>query len=249
MVQQLPTRLGKTPLMDAIFEMRLASSVPLSQIMSGILFSQLGCTNIEKLPHADLPEFIRNSEPNLKYIALSRIDWDGYAIHVGDNSIGLTCGHPYRGWREFLPRIKLLLEKLQDLPFITSIERYSLKYIDVFPFPDFSLTSENFNINIGVASKQLNFNSTHLRTDLNDEDVIHIIQVFGEATGTNEKLGETKHGVLMDIDSIIDCEGLSLQLLMPKLEEKLNTLHTKHKNLFFSLLTPIGLEKLEPHYE
>lgn len=249
MVQQLPTQLGKTPLMDAIFEIRLASTVPLSQIMSGILFSQLGCTNIEKLPHADLPEFIRNSEPNLKYTALSRIEWDGYSIHVGDNSIGLTTGHPYRGWRDFSSRIKSLLEKIQDLTFITSIERYSLKYIDVFPFPEFYLTGENFNINIGIASKQLNWNTTHLRTDLQDEETLHIIQVFGEATATNEKIGATKHGVLLDIDSINNGNGLSLPSFMPLLDEKLSALHLRHKKLFFDLLTPIGLAKLEPSYE
>lgn len=249
MTQQLPTRLGKSPLVEAIFELRIGTELALSQILSGILYTSLNCTNIEKLPPADIPEFVRNSDPNLKYAALSRLKWGQYHISVGDNSIGLSTGYPYPGWASFKSKIIELLNATAPYNFVKSVERFSLKYIDIFPMPEYELADKNFSIGLQVPGAKLNHSATQIRTEITDESTVHILQLVGEATGNIPEHNEIKHGVLMDIDSIEMVPIQTLPSLLSDIDDSLNTLHAKNKALFFSMLSPEGIEKLEPKYD
>lgn len=52
----LPSKLGKEPLMDAVFEMRFESQVPVASIWPGMLYGMLpGDKSMENLPLISLP--------------------------------------------------------------------------------------------------------------------------------------------------------------------------------------------------
>lgn len=248
MSRPLPTRLGKSPLIEAVFEIRFDSDIPVSNIFSGVFFTQLSCSKIERLPHADIPESIRQKDSNLKYSPVSRISWEGFWINVGDNSLGLATGFPYKGWDEFRRKIHILLTKANEFRLIKKLERFSLKYIDIFQEKEFQIGQSGLDISLDIGKKQYNNKATHVRTEINEGGSLHIIQIAGEAIGTLPN-GETKHGVLLDIDSVKMDPPNTIKELLNEFEQNLDALHLKNKELFFSMLTKDGLDKLEPHYE
>ena len=70
---KLPLKLGKEPLIEALFEMRFKATAPVSNILPGLLFTKFkGEKKIEKLPAAQLPEELRKVDPSLHYAPLLR---------------------------------------------------------------------------------------------------------------------------------------------------------------------------------
>ena len=128
---KLPSKLGKEPLVTVLFEIRFTAKLALSNILPGILFSKLGCENIEPTPHAQIPEQIRRADPNLKYLPLVALKWQRYQVLVGDSSVVLSCDIPYLGWTDFRTHILSLINELEQTKLISEVERYSLKYVDV----------------------------------------------------------------------------------------------------------------------
>ena len=107
---KLPLKLGKEPLIEALFEMRFKATAPVSNILPGLLFTKFkGEKKIEKLPAAQLPEELRKVDPSLHYAPLLRIYWDRFMILTSDRSSGLACKMPYPGWNAaFKPRFSIL---------------------------------------------------------------------------------------------------------------------------------------------
>ena len=103
----LPTKLNKDPLVDAVFEIRLSSSMPASSVIPGILFDKLKPhPQIERLPASDIPSPIRALNPALQFQPLMRIHWNNsFLVLVGDVSLGLACKMPYPGWQSFKSHI------------------------------------------------------------------------------------------------------------------------------------------------
>lgn len=63
---QLPAKLKKEPLADAIFEIRFTSAIPGSNIIPGALASRLGTDDpkFERLPASDIPSRVRDMDPS-----------------------------------------------------------------------------------------------------------------------------------------------------------------------------------------
>src|SRR6266849_8050173 len=131
---KLPKKLGREPLIEAIFEMRFKTPSPASNFLPGYLFTKLvGQKTIERLPAAELPEQMRSVDQNLRYAPLIRIRWGSYLVLIGDRNVGLACGVPYLGWHDFKPNILMLVRSLSQAEIIDSVERFSLRYTDIIP--------------------------------------------------------------------------------------------------------------------
>jgi uncharacterized protein (TIGR04255 family) len=61
--------------------------------------------------------------------------------------------------------------------------------------------------------------------------------------------GSQRTGLLMDIDGIRDYNTSNLSEFIDELSDRIETLHTRNKELFFGLLTDETLAYLEPSYE
>lgn len=244
----LPVRLGKSPLVEALFEVRFQAQGPASSILPGFLYTKLGCTEIIKTPHAEIPDQIRLSAPELMFVPLTRLKWDSYFISLGDNNIVISSGYPYDGWPKFKQVIHTVLSTAAELGLIGQIDRFSLKYLDIFDMPGFTTPGDGLSFNVGFPGIDNNMRSTHLRTEIPKGSQHHIIQYFGEAQG-NLPGGSVKKGQMLDIDSIQSLEKTTLKQLISDFDSFMNKLHTPNKQLFFNLISPEGLRALEPIYE
>lgn len=244
----LPSRLGKSPLVEALFEIRFKTAHPASSILPGFLYTKLGCSEIIKLPHADIPDQIRHSSPELMFVPLTRLKWEKYYINIGDNNIVISSGNPYGGWKTFKGAIRQVLEDSNILGMIGTIDRFSLKYLDIFDMPGFSKPGDGLSFNVGFPGINNEPRSTHLRTEIPQGSKHHIVQYFGEAQG-NLPGGILRKGQMLDIDSIQNLESIPLNDILNKFDTYMDELHLPNKRLFFNLISPEGLSALEPSYE
>ena len=88
MVDKIPVRLKKEPLIEAIWEIRFSPAKPLvADLLPGILFesSPKKFDNVVKLSFPNLPDFAMEHDPNLRYIPRIRLE-GGQFIRSGRKS-------------------------------------------------------------------------------------------------------------------------------------------------------------------
>lgn len=244
----LPTRLGKSPLVDAIFEVRFSGEAQLSSILTGILYANLNCSKVDRLPNSDLPEFIRQADANLKYAVYSRLTWDNYYIGVGDNVLTLSPMPPYPGWKNFKQKIETVIEQLSKLNNIQSAERFSLKYIDILDENIHHDIYDTLNIGLALLDRKFNQKTLQIRVEVPKNNGMHLFQVIGQAVATLPD-ASTKTGILVDIDSIQLLPELPKAESFNAIHAQIDELHQENKELFFKLLTENGLARLEAVYD
>lgn len=247
-MSRLPTRLRKDPLVTVVFELRFTSDFPASKILPGILFSQLGCSNLQNTPHSEIPESIRTSDPNLVYAPLVILQWGEYQIQIGDKSLQLACEMPYKGWCEFKKHIMELLIFIKNLGVIKGVERYSLKYIDIIDYKSNGSFKDLLDIDLKFGRNDFNIAGTQIRTEANYEDTIVIMNLIGQARADFPN-GSFKSGFLIDIDCIKPLNHESFMEIVGNFPDYLEDIHDLNKNIFFGYLTEEGLEHLEAEYE
>lgn len=155
-MQILPKKLKKEPLIDGVFEIRFTSAFPAGGILPGMLYGKLdGNKTIEQLPVGQLPQAMRDADPNLQFAPLSRLDWERFYINVSDRSVSIGFKHPYPGWISFKPAITKVMEALKEASFIKSVERYALKYIDLLPATNLREQADFVNFDVTLAGHKL----------------------------------------------------------------------------------------------
>ena len=249
MATNLPKKLNKEPLIDAVFEVRFTSTTPVSVILPGYLFNKLnGAKSIEALSIAQLPKPLRDADPNLKFAPLSRLDWNQFLINIGDFSASISCKYPYLGWNTFKPAIIEVITILAEIGIVESVERYSMKYIDLIPSSDLQQQVSMVNFDVTIAGHRLEKEPFQLRMEIPRDGFINVVQVMSAAEATLHD-GTTKTGLVVDVDTVVNQNAISMQKLLEEFSDKLDTIHQINKAMFFDCITPQTIELLEPVYE
>lgn len=250
MSKAYPKRLTKEPLFDAVFELRFNSQIPASSILPGFLFSKLtGSSGIEKLPAAQLPEQIRMADPNLQFAPLVRFHWEAFLIMISDRSISIACKMPYPGWTKFKTGIINTLESLSEINIIDSVQRFSLKYVDLIPSNNIKEQVSMVNINLNVANHLLEKEVFQIRVEIPDGDIINVIQIVSSAEIINSDNGLKKSGIIVDIDTLKSISSTKLNDLIKSIPNDLEELHETNVKAFFDCLKPDTIAALGPIYE
>lgn len=249
MTKQLPKKLGKEPLIDVVFEIRFTCNPPAGGILPGFLFTRLnGHKTIIELPTMQLPQQIRNDDPNLKFAPLHRLNWnDQYWINIGDHSVSMSVQYPYSGWENFKNAVNEIMNIMTDAHLINSIDRYAMKYINLFTATSPREQTYLINFDVTLAGRKLE-EDFQLRVEIPEKEFIHIVQVISSATAILHT-GESRKGLIVDIDTISSEKEISFDELINELSDRLETIHLSNKKMFFDCLKPETIEALEPIYE
>jgi uncharacterized protein (TIGR04255 family) len=247
---QLPTKLKKDPLVDAVFEIRFSSSIPASSVVPGILFAKLkGHPQIERLPAADIPSQIRALNPALQSQPLMRMHWNNnFLVLIGDVNLGLGCKMPYPGWQSFKSHILEIALLLNESQFIDQIERYSLKYVGVVDGHNLREQIARIKISLQLGNYNLKAEPFTVRIEMQRDSFLYIVHLAAPAT-TSLTDGSQRTGLLIDIDGLREHKTANLSEFIGELPDRVEALHTLNKELFFGLLTDETLTYLEPIYE
>jgi len=248
-MKTLPKKLKKEPLIDAVFEVRFTSAFPAGSVLPGLLFGKLdGDKKIEQLPLSQIPQIMRDADQNLRFAPLSRLDWQQFYINVGDRSVSVGFKYPYPGWNSFKPAIIKVMDILKGADILKSVERYSLKYIDLLPATDLGEQVSFVNLDVTLAGHKLENEAFQIRLEIPKDGFLHAVQVVSSATATLHT-GESRQGLIVDVDTIANQQGISFEELLSGFPDKLEVIHQANKEVFFDCLKPQTITALEPEYD
>jgi len=246
----VPTKLMREPLIDAVFEMRFEADSPVSSILPGFLYSSLpGEKVIEHMPVMNIPKEFRENDPNFRYAPLIRISWGSFWLFVGDHVFSVSSKLPYPGWSALRSAVLDVFALVCKSGFITSISRCSMKYVDLISDESGMLPADIFDLSIVIGGAKAGVNDFQVRADIRADNYNHIVNLVSNASthliGTESPLA----GSIVDIDTVLDLDSESPEEFLMALPDRADSIHSANKKLFFSSLTPLALNWLEPRYE
>ena len=247
-IERLPTRLGAEPLLEAVCEMRFASSLPAANILPGLLFQGLQTDAIQismlSLPASEVPKEMRAVNPALRDAPLIALKWGGRVISIGDSLISVSVTNKYPGWQTFRADIEKVFQIAATSQIIESITRYSLKYVDVIPNGNLQLAG-GFDISLKLGELTIDRQNTSIRMEVVDPPFIHVVNALTAADAVRDGSAPIR-GSLIDVDTIHLSPETSVQAFMARLTESLDDAHARNKRMFFECLTKETLAQLEP---
>jgi len=241
---KLPVKLEHDTIIEAIFELRFETDLP-SEAVFGmiyqIIFNIFGDLKYSQLPFSQLPEEIRNNDPQFRYQAFHRLLKDNLCFGVGARVISFSVLRNYIGWSEWRPKIIEIIDKLSEGQIIKSINRMSLRYLnfierDIFPF---------INAEIKLIDETTNPSATALRSEIIEDEYLKIIQIANKVSLTNNI---NPIGSLIDIE-IVSNKKISKVIFKDNFDSKLEQSHKLAKRLFFDILKKDFLNELGPVYD
>ena len=230
-----------------MFEIRFVPTRnSVAELLPGILYQTFReqYPDFTTLPLAGLPKELRMGDPNMPYMASHRLISPAGHIFVGDKVVGVTKMTPYLGWDDFRTRIRAFLDALRAAQFVSTVERYSLKSINILNAPAGHQLSI-LNANLQLAGRNIPETGFRLRLEYVDGPQVQIVQI-----ATNTKAEPTGRPVVSGLLVEIDCiRSEVLPDFWGSIPEALESLHMTAKTTFFSLLTQNTVDRLEPVYE
>jgi uncharacterized protein (TIGR04255 family) len=245
MTQVMPAKLRKSPLLEALFEVRFVPVVPgAGDVLPGLIFGNLRSRypKVEQLPVAAVPRAFRASQEALTYQASHRLQGsDGGSIQLGDR-IGAVSTTSYPGWEGFRSMILEFLDVLGKTGLIKTLERFSFRYINLLAMSSEVKQLSLLNIHVDLVGRAPNERGFVLRAEIDEGDITSTVQIAPNATAKGPNNLEIS-GLLVDIDTIVKSPTPTF-LSAPKAE--LEEAHRAVKQTFFSMLTKDTLADLGP---
>lgn len=237
-MKRVPLRLQRDPIVEAIFEIRFEPSrAPVSEILPGMLFAAFGeqFPSVDRLPLAQLPRELQQQDPDLKYQARTRLAGKQFALMVGDNVVAVNCLIPYVGWSSFKPLILAVLSFISRSQLIGTVERYSLKYVNVLEAEITDLKSQFAYLDFGgtLGSQQLEQQMLFLRTEFQRERFASVIELAAGARVVPLN-GKPITGLVLSIDTVCRSQAAELLVAQDKLVEEIRQ---EEKRIFFDLIS------------
>jgi uncharacterized protein (TIGR04255 family) len=242
--QEAPAKLSIIPILEAVFEVRFSPVTEgAGDVLVGLLYSGFPAySKVIALPAAAIPRDARDRDPNLRYLPSHQLAGEKKRIQIGDRVVSLSVGAPYEGWKAFRSEILTLIAAVKATNLVGSVERYSLKYVNLIEAEagkQLSLINGKFEVAGAPASEQ----GFRFRTELVSDGFTSIIEIFPSAVVQITAPAHSKSGILVQVDVI---RMSSPEDIWQDAEPRLDELHQRVKTLFFSILTKDTIDSLGP---
>ena len=250
MAKPLPSKLGHPPVVEATCELRVKSSTPLHTVLPGYLIAKLGSDlgKLEQLPSMQIPPNVRALEPSLAAAHLMRMAWKGHYVHFGDAVISLTSRHPYPGWAIFQQDVVDLFATVLSDSIVEGIERYSVKYANLFYGQCGISPHEAFNWSLRVGEIQVTDENCQLRIEVPSNEFLTILMIASSATVNHAVLGH-RVGAIVDVDVLCHYVTDDIATFRTELTMRFDAVKQHNKSTFFNVLKDSTIVALEPEYD
>lgn len=237
---KIPKKITPCPIVETIVEIRFESNMPQDAIF-GMVYKPLQdiYPKLIKLPILQVPEVIREKDPNFKFKPYYQIRDEKFIFQIGPSVFSLNNKGEYVGWETYYPKIEEAFNIISKLDVADKVLRLGIRYINFFDFNIY----DRINMQINIGEGQLGTEPTMLRAEIESNGYLNILQISNRTTMNIE--GEKKDGSVIDIDTIHVLEEEDFFKNMSTILEKG---HLEEKKLFFKLLRPDYLETLNPVY-
>lgn len=238
----LPKQINPCPVNQSVVEIRFDSSLP-SDAVFGVVYNKLKdiYKEAEQLPILQIPEAVRNSDSNLLHKPHYKLSKDFYALQIGPKvmSLAVIDGN-YTTWENFYGEIKNVFESIQEIDFISRVNRVGLRYMNLFADDIW----EKVNISVKIIENDITEEEIFLRTVLDREDYKILLQA-GNQLNLEENDKVVGRASVIDIDTFILGENIDF---FKNMSDIMNKAHEIEKEIFFGLLKDDFLESLNPEY-
>jgi uncharacterized protein (TIGR04255 family) len=243
--KKIPTKLTPCPIFDTTTEIRFTpSSIPAGAIF-GMLYTAIQEEfkeeyewNVNELPILQIPESVRNSDPNLVNQPHYRIESNSFVIQIGPKVLSVGYVMSYPGWSNYIKIIERVFKKARIAT--GAIDRIGLRYINFFP--DVDIFDKLEYAKAGEISL-LAGNSSILRTEIRQNGLLHALQISNSGNAVVNNV--LKNGSFIDLD-ISTFE--TIHAFFDNIPNYLNKLHDAEKEILFGLLQQDYLDTFNPEY-
>ncbi|MEM9919352.1 MAG: TIGR04255 family protein [Bacteroidota bacterium] len=228
----LPTRIDSNPL-SAVVELRFDSTKgPIEE------YKDLLSHSFPK--HSIKPTLVNGAidENNPTHVFAN----DNYHISVNKKALSFENIGDYQLWGNYFELIQNVLGKVFETKKILHVDRIGVRYTTIFG--NASSISEALNVKIEFPLSGFKQSSTLCRKELNRKDICININV-GEGVQAVSR-NRVLNGILVDIDAYTNSTFDTS--IRKDIFDKIDELHTQEKQIFFQLLNPDFLTKLNPIY-
>jgi uncharacterized protein (TIGR04255 family) len=136
---------------------------------------------------------------------------------------------------------------LKESGIVRTLQRYSLKYVDMLSVQAGDSVSEWINLNVALGNVALSNQPFQMHMQIESGGYIHALLVGSPAQAQGVD-GITREGMVISVDTMF-LNGLpDFPTLIEQLRERVDDLHSSNKQVFFDCLTANAVEKLEPEY-
>lgn len=159
-MQQLPTKLTRDAIIEALLEIRFNVASALPEVMLGYFTGHASWKHFapSRLPAAYIPELVRDAQEELRYQPTLelRAPEGGRALKLGTHVLSFHNLAPYMGWTEFQPALAEVVDALYDAGSGVAIQRLGLRYINAFNRKDHSINGiGDLNVEIDIGGNGL----------------------------------------------------------------------------------------------
>lgn len=249
--KKLPAKLANEPLLDAVCELRLGAAVDLQNVIPGALFTKLdGITSIEQTPASNIPAELRAQIPTLLDAPLVRLHWDHYSILCGRKSVAVASKLPYVGWKSFKPQICAIFRHVLELKVVTSVERYSVKYVNLVEGQDVNEQLKLLDWSLKVGEQDVRSGPVQLRCEMaGPEGMVTVLQIMAGGMVQLPDTSSTKYGAVVDADTVKICQTADIDAFKCELESRLEAIRLENKKWVFESLKQSTIDAMGPSYE
>ena len=195
----IPVRISPCPIKQAVLEVRFVSEHPADAVF-GMVYSAVNDMfhnkKPEVLPVMQIPEMVRQQDPNLKYQPGHRFASENYSLSVGASSLLFGVSRPYPGWDAWSTFFLGGFERIRKSGIFRKVERIGLRYINLFEKALF----KNIDLQVMVTGRQLWNEPTNLRTEIRDSGYTKVIQIGNSVQMMVD--GRQIKGSVIDIDCL-----------------------------------------------
>ncbi len=145
---KLPTNIDPAPLIEAVMDVRFEPLIPPAAVFGfvyGLISDRYG--EPSALPILQLPEEMRDRDPNLQFQPLYRMENKPFLLQLGPRILNVAAvDKGYPGWSLFREEVLRLFDILAQKGVIGSITRVGMRYINYFSSNVFEIS--NFSVNL-----------------------------------------------------------------------------------------------------
>lgn len=251
MLERLPVKLGKEPLIDSGCELVVNATVDLHTVFPGILFTKLeGVTDLEQVFGVMNAPGETDGQPVMNTAGRAvRLQWNGYLVIVGARNVVVAPRLPYKGWADYRLKAAEVFELLLGSSFVTGVVRYSIKFVNLLEAQDPSKQHSMLRWSLDVGGRPVGEKPTQLRTEFMDGGFLTIYQLSTGVAAEVFHLKGTLTGTLVDVDTLRSLSSSEAPEFRKNLAVRLDEIRHRNKASFFGVLTAETIASLEPVYE
>lgn len=248
-MNELPSKLSYSPLLEVVFEIRFDSDFPFSVMAPGLLFGdRLSDIKAESQPAQQIPKDIRDKDQNFRYLPLIRFLDGDKSFFISDHSLLISLKNNYTGWEDFRTLIVESINKLNVPNLIKNVFSFSLLYINGI---EHSVENNLANIISGkleLGPLDLTQSSLQLAAELQEENgTIPSVKIVNPAIINDNGSAQPdsscapsqpRLACVIEIKTVKRSDLIDFTYNYKKDSKKyLDELHDRGKRLFFSILS------------